>query len=70
MPDDFIIDTPVGGYNPDWTLIKEIGGEDYIYFIAETKGSTSSASLQVTERQKLMQTKSILNRYKQELNTK
>lgn len=53
LPDDFTIDTPVGGYNPDWAVIKEIDGQDRIYFIAETKGSTNRASLRVSERQKI-----------------
>ena len=53
LPDDFTIDTPVGGYNPDWAIIKEVDGEDRIYFIAETKGSTNRMSLRVTERQKI-----------------
>lgn len=53
LPDKFTIDTPVGGYNPDWAIIKEVDGEDRIYFIAETKGSTNRMSLRVTERQKI-----------------
>lgn len=53
LPDKFTIDTPVGGYNPDWAIIKEVDGEDRIYFIAETKGSTNLMSLRVTERQKI-----------------
>src|SRR5699024_158466 len=53
LPDKFTIDTPVGGYNLDWEIIKEVDGEDRIYFIAETKGSTNRMSLRVTERQKI-----------------
>lgn len=53
LPDKFTIDTPVGGYNPDWAIVKEVDGEDRIYFIAETKGSTNRMSLRVTERQKI-----------------
>lgn len=53
LPDKFTIDTPVGGYNPDWAIVKEVDGEDRIYFVAETKGSTNRMSLRVTERQKI-----------------
>ncbi|HBY89693.1 MAG TPA: restriction endonuclease subunit R [Aerococcaceae bacterium] len=53
LPDKFTIDTPIGGYNPDWAIVKEVDGENRIYFIAETKGSTNRMSLRVTERQKI-----------------
>lgn len=53
LPDKFTIDTPIGGYNPDWAIIKEVDGEDRVYFIAETKGSTNRMSLRVNERQKI-----------------
>ena len=56
LPDKFTIDTPaapVDGYTPDWAIIKEVDGEDRIYFVAETKGSTNRMSLRVTERQKI-----------------
>ena len=53
LPDKFTIDTPVGGYNPDWAIIKEVDGEDRIYFIAETKGSKNRMSLRGTEKQKV-----------------
>lgn len=38
LPAWFVIKTPIGGYNPDWALIKQEEGEQKkIYFVAETK---------------------------------
>ncbi|QOC22344.1 DEAD/DEAH box helicase family protein [Wenzhouxiangella sp. AB-CW3] len=38
LPRWFTIDTPVGQYNPDWALV--LRGEDTLYFVAETKGTS------------------------------
>ncbi len=38
LPRWFTIDTPVGQYNPDWALV--LRGDDTLYFVAETKGSS------------------------------
>lgn len=37
LPGWFKIDTPLGGYNPDWAVAFD--GDERIYFVAETKGS-------------------------------
>lgn len=42
LPDGFYIATPVGHYNPDWTIAFYEGTVKHIYFVAETKGSMSS----------------------------
>ncbi len=36
LPWWFKIDTPLGGYNPDWAIVFE--GDKRVYFVAETKG--------------------------------
>lgn len=38
LPPRFKVPTPVGPYNPDWAIIKEVAGERRIYMIRETKG--------------------------------
>lgn len=53
LPSSFTIDTPIGDYNPDWALIKESEGEDRLYFITETKGSTDRSSLRLSEQKKI-----------------
>lgn len=37
LPAKFKIDTPVGLYNPDWAIVKEVDGQEKIYMIRETK---------------------------------
>lgn len=37
LPAKFKIDTPVGPYNPDWAIVKEVNGQEKIYMVRETK---------------------------------
>ena len=37
LPSKFTIPTPVGPYNPDWAIVKEIDGAEKIYMVRETK---------------------------------
>ena len=39
LPAKFKVPTPVGDYNPDWAIIKDIEGENRIYMIRETKST-------------------------------
>ncbi len=40
IPSRFKIDTPIGSYNPDWAVSLTKNGEEKLYFVLETKGST------------------------------
>jgi len=40
IPSRFKIDTPIGSYNPDWAVYLTKNGEEKLYFVLETKGST------------------------------
>ena len=53
LPDKFKIDTPVGNYNPDWAIIKQIDGKDHIYMIRETKGTLDESKRRPTENAKI-----------------
>lgn len=53
LPDKFKIDTPVGPYNPDWAIIKQVDGEDHIYMIRETKSTLDESKLRPTEVAKI-----------------
>ena len=53
LPDGFYISTPVGRYNPDWAIAFYEGSVKHIYFVAETKGSTSSMQLRLVEKSKI-----------------
>ena len=49
LPWWFKIETPIGGYNPDWAIVFD--NERRIYFVAETKGA--GQELRESEQQKI-----------------
>lgn len=53
LPDKFKIDTPVGNYNPDWAIIKQVDGKDHIYMIRETKSTLDDSKRRPTENAKI-----------------
>jgi type III restriction enzyme len=53
LPSKFKIDTPVGSYNPDWAIIKQVDGEDRIYMIRETKSTLDESKRRPTENAKI-----------------
>ena len=53
IPDRFKIDTPIGTYNPDWAVHLNKNGEEKLYFVLETKGSTSFMDLRTREQLKI-----------------
>jgi type III restriction enzyme len=53
LPDKFKIDTPVGNYNPDWAIIKQVEGKDHIYMIRETKSTLDESKRRPTENAKI-----------------
>lgn len=52
LPWWFKIDTPIGGYNPDWAVVFE--GDKRIYFVAETKGTDNIEELSPSEKMKIL----------------
>jgi len=53
LPSWFKIDTPLGGYNPDWAVLVEIDGQQRLYFVVESKGSLFTDALRPTEQAKI-----------------
>jgi len=55
LPRGFFIPTPVGDYNPDWAIAFRDDDTKikHIYFVAETKGSTSTLQLKGIENAKI-----------------
>lgn len=53
LPPKFRVDTPVGPYNPDWAIIKQVDGEDRIYMIRETKSTRDDDKLRPSELAKI-----------------
>ena len=53
IPDRFKVETPIGTYNPDWAVYFVKNGEEKLYFILETKGSTNFMDLRTREQLKI-----------------
>lgn len=53
IPTKFKIQTPIGTYNPDWAVYLTKNGEEKLYFVLETKGSTNPFDLRPAEQLKI-----------------
>lgn len=53
LPGWFKIDTPLGGYNPDWAVLIEQDGKDKLYFVVETKSTLFSVERRPEENAKI-----------------
>lgn len=53
IPSRFKIETPIGSYNPDWAVFMEKDGEQKLFFVLESKGTTSLFDLRSPERLKI-----------------
>ncbi len=54
LPDWFKVETPLGTYNPDWGVVKlEPNGQDKLYLVRETKGTTQWTKLMPVQRSKI-----------------
>lgn len=52
LPRWFVIDTPVGGYNPDWAILKD-DGQATLYLVKETKSTLDFTKLRTAEADKV-----------------
>ncbi|TPE52016.1 type III restriction endonuclease subunit R [Maribrevibacterium harenarium] len=53
LPGWFKIDTPLGGYNPDWAVLIEQDGKEKLYFVVETKSTLFSIERRPEENAKI-----------------
>lgn len=53
LPPRFKIDTPFGGYNPDWIVVLQSNEGDKLYFITETKGTEDALDRRENENAKI-----------------
>jgi type III restriction enzyme len=53
LPSWFKIPTPLGTYNPDWAVVVNDNGQEKLYFVVETKGSTWWGDLRHVEGAKI-----------------
>lgn len=56
LPPKFVIDTPLGTYNPDWAIVRkqEGTGKEKLYLVRETKFVDNLENLRPSERQKIL----------------
>ena len=56
IPDKFKIETPIGTYNPDWAVYMDKDGNERLYFVLETKGTSGLLGMErisTPEQQKI-----------------
>jgi len=58
LPDRFVVDTPIGDYNPDWAIVFHVQDEfgelrEKLYLVRETKGSTDPDERRGTENMRI-----------------
>lgn len=53
LPGWFKIDTPLGGYNPDWAVLVEDEESEKLYFVVESKGSLDEGDRRGKENAKI-----------------
>lgn len=53
LPPWFVIETPLGNYNPDWAVLVTDNDEEKLYFVVETKGSMFPDDLRPAEKAKI-----------------
>ena len=53
LPGWFKINTPLGGYNPDWAVLIDDEGQRRLYFVVETKGNLEIGQLRANESDKI-----------------
>lgn len=51
LPRKFVVDTPLGQYNPDWAILKQDG--QALYLVRETKGTRNFLELRTSEADKV-----------------
>ena len=54
LPSTFLIDTPIGNYNPDWAIVLNTDEGEKVYFVAETKGTDNINDLKGSEQKKIL----------------
>ncbi|WP_312243251.1 type III restriction-modification system endonuclease [Stutzerimonas nitrititolerans] len=54
LPSWFKVPTPLGTYNPDWAVVVDDSGQEKLYFVVETKGSTWWGDLRHVEGAKIL----------------
>ncbi len=54
LPSAFVVDTPLGSYNPDWAIVIETDQGEKLYLVRETKFVDDIENLRPTEKIKIL----------------
>lgn len=54
LPRKFVVDTPLGTYNPDWAIVMEEVEGDKLYLVRETKFGGALDNLRKSEEEKIL----------------
>jgi len=54
LPHWFVVDTPLGGYNPDWAIVMDNGEVEKLYLVRETKFVEDIKNLRPSEEKKII----------------
>lgn len=54
LPNWFVINTPLGDYNPDWAIVMDNGDGDKLYLVRETKFVKDINNLRPSEEKKII----------------
>lgn len=54
LPNWFVINTPLGDYNPDWAIVMDNGDGDKLYLVRETKFVKDVNNLRPSEEKKII----------------
>jgi len=53
LPPKFVVETPLGKYNPDWAIVIDDGNGSKLYLVRETKFGIDFENLRLSERQNI-----------------
>ena len=53
LPSSFVVETPLGNYNPDWAIVIETDSGDKLYLVRESKFVDNLENLRSSELQKI-----------------
>lgn len=54
LPPKFVVDTPLGNYNPDWAIVVDEDSGDKLYLVRETKFGIEYDNLRQSEKEKIL----------------
>ena len=54
LPAKFLVETPLGNYNPDWAIVIQENDSEALYLVRETKFDIDFSELRASEKKKIL----------------